>query len=290
VLEFILVYWVNCFVTTIQIGAHDTGGGMVIHLFGAYFGLAVAANMKAIPTHKDNSASYTSDITSLAGTLFLWLLWPSFNAAVAKTETDQQMAATNTFLSLCACTIATAIATRLLSGHKFDAVHMQNATLAGGVAMGVACDLPTLGLKGAILGGFVAGLLSCFGFAKVSLLLGKCGIQDTCGVHNLHGMPGLLSALIGIIAMSRSSSKEATQQLFAMFSTLAIALAGGLVTGAVMKFVSRALGTTQLQGDHFNDKSFWITASDYDSVIDDQVDEETSSEVSTGQTVKASIV
>lgn len=33
----------------------------------------------------------------------------------------------------------------------------------------------------------------------------KLKIQDTCGVHNLHGMPGVLGAIVGAITASVAS-------------------------------------------------------------------------------------
>ena len=51
----------------------------MIHVFGAYFGLAVA---KVLGPPKDkanlNSTSGISDILSLVGTIFLWLFWLDF--------------------------------------------------------------------------------------------------------------------------------------------------------------------------------------------------------------------
>ena len=41
-----------------------------------------------------------------------------------------------------------------------------------------------------------AGLLSTFGYVYATPALeAKIGLRDTCGVHNLHGMPGSLLTL-----------------------------------------------------------------------------------------------
>ncbi len=75
-------------------------------------------------------------------------------------------------------------------------VHIQNATLAGGVAIGSAANL-MVGPGGALGVGILAGLISTLGYAYLSPVLeAKIGLRDTCGVHNLHGMPGALSRLI----------------------------------------------------------------------------------------------
>ena len=45
--------------------------------------------------------------------------------------------------------------------------------------------------------GLAAGTISTLGFAMLSPLLEeKTGLGDTCGVHNLHGIPGLLGGLV----------------------------------------------------------------------------------------------
>lgn len=38
------------------------------------------------------------------------------------------------------------------------------------------------------------------------VLESKLKIQDTCGVHNLHGMPGILGAIVGAITAAVASS------------------------------------------------------------------------------------
>ena len=39
-----VLFWVNIRVSIVTLGAHDVGGGLSIHTFGAFFGLAVSAS------------------------------------------------------------------------------------------------------------------------------------------------------------------------------------------------------------------------------------------------------
>lgn len=72
------------------------------------------------------------------GTIFLWLFWPSFNSASLKGD-DQQRATINTLLSIAAsCVISFAVSAFVSKKNKFNMVHVQNSTLAGGVAIGTA--------------------------------------------------------------------------------------------------------------------------------------------------------
>ena len=64
----------------------DIGGSITIHAFGAYYGLAaslVLSHEAGGSAHPKNGAGYTSDITAMIGTIFLFIFWPSFNGALA---------------------------------------------------------------------------------------------------------------------------------------------------------------------------------------------------------------
>jgi len=76
-----------------------------------------------------------------SGTVFLWLFWPSFNSA-ALTGDDQQRAIINTLLSISAsCVVTFAVSALVSKDNKFNMVHVQNSTLAGGVAIGTAAGM-----------------------------------------------------------------------------------------------------------------------------------------------------
>ncbi len=61
---------------------YDVGGSTAIHTFGAYFGLSVSYILgRKLPPTDRPKITYISNIFALIGTFFLWLFWPSFNAA-----------------------------------------------------------------------------------------------------------------------------------------------------------------------------------------------------------------
>ncbi|CAG2222915.1 CD241 [Mytilus edulis] len=171
----------------------DLGESIFIHAFGAYFGLAVAR------------------------TIFLWLYWPSFNGGAASGG-EQYRAVINTYLSLVACTIITfAVSSMVDKNGKLEMVHIQNATLAGGVAVGATADMP-LNPWGALVIGCLAGLLSTIGFRLITpCLSSKAKLHDTCGVHNLHGMPGVLAGIASAILASLSSYEKWGDSVFVIF-------------------------------------------------------------------------
>lgn len=132
----------------------------------------------------DASSDRQSDAFSILGTVLLWLYWPSFNGATAGVGDISQLYTTvNTVSSLIGSCVAT-FALSYLMNHKINPVDIQNATLAGGVAIGASSNLNILPI-GAFCVGIVAGLISTFGF---NVLQEKVRhnfpyVHDSCGVH-----------------------------------------------------------------------------------------------------------
>ncbi|CAH0727198.1 unnamed protein product, partial [Brenthis ino] len=248
--------------------AADVGGSMAIHAFGAYFGLGVSWALKSRKTKTDtptttptvdlNGPSYISDVTAMIGSIFLWIYWPSFNSGLTSTNSEYQRAVINTYLSLAAATVTTFVLSSAVSKHhgKLDMVHIQNSTLAGGVAVGSVCNMH-VGAGGAIAIGIGAGLISVLGYRFLTPLLSKHGVPDTCGVNNLHGMPGIYSGLLSILFAAiatkeqygteldtvfigmdgdgRTAANQALKQFFALLVTVGISIGGGVVTGLLAR-------------------------------------------------------
>ncbi|MCD6292441.1 MAG: ammonium transporter [Deltaproteobacteria bacterium] len=212
----------------------DTGGSIVIHAFGALFGLGVIMTMTTkeeidLPVETDS----TSDRFSMLGSMILWLFWPSFCSALVAPELVPHTAI-NVILALSGATLATYFASISLRG-KISAADIANAALAGGVAIGSVCDVASF--PEAFIVGILAGALSTFGFAVLQSKVEKLikGI-DTCGVMNLHGLPGLLGGLSAIFIVDGLNKGS---QLSGIAITIVIAIVTGIVVGKLIAMMGR---------------------------------------------------
>ncbi|XP_046657634.1 ammonium transporter Rh type A-like [Daphnia pulicaria] len=199
----------------------DVGASMLVHVFGAYFGLAVSCVLRRDVSSEKEGATYNSDIFAMIGTIFLWLFWPSFNAGLAEGDA-QHRAVINTYYSLAACCVtAFAVSALVSKEQKFDMVHIQNSTLAGGVAIGTSADM-MIHPFGAMIVGSISGTVSVLGYRYLTPVINKkLGIHDTCGVHNLHGMPGVIAGIVGAITASVATQEEYGYSLYRQFSARA---------------------------------------------------------------------
>ncbi|XP_054677174.1 ammonium transporter Rh type A isoform X2 [Grus americana] len=260
----ITIFACNEHLVTEILQATDVGASMTIHAFGAYFGLAVTLVLYRPGLknkHENEESTYHSDMFAMIGTLFLWLFWPSFNSAIASDTIHQMKAIINTYYSLAACAVVTFALSSLVDQRgKFSMVLIQNATLAGGVAVGTCADL-SIHPFAAMCIGIIAGIISVLGFHFLTpLLASKLHIQDTCGVHNLHGLPGILGGIAGIIVTAiKEEARQSVRftpgkQAAALGSTIGIALVGGALTGGILKLPFFGQASDQ---NCFDDSVYW---------------------------------
>ncbi|XP_032367321.1 ammonium transporter Rh type B [Etheostoma spectabile] len=289
----VTLFSVNEYILLSILGAKDAGGSMTIHTFGAYFGLTVTRILYRPNLDKSkhrNCSVYHSDLFAMIGTIYLWMFWPSFNSAVTAHGDDQHRTAMNTYYSLAACTLST-YGMSALTAHdgKLDMVHIQNAALAGGVAAGTAGEM-MLTPVGSMVVGFLAGVISVLGYKYLSPILeGKLKVQDTCGVHNLHGMPGVLGAVVGAVTAAVASkdvygkgmedvfpdvakgeitaSYQGVRQAISLAVTLGMALLGGLLVGFILKLPIYGAPPDTIC---FEDNIYWEVPGDEDDHKDKQ--------------------
>jgi len=263
----------------------DLGGTYAEHMFGAYFGLAIAYVL-GVP--KDGPKMGTvPDLFSLIGTLFLWIYWPSFvSGAAIPDSAQQQMAIVNTILALSASTIITFCLSTLFSHDgRFRPVDIQNATLAGGVAIGCSANLD-LNAFGAVTIGLIAGTVSAFGFNFIQPWLEKnFGLHDSCGIHNLHAMPSVVGAVcsIFIAGYQQSGGRDHAGEIYgeyreqqwwrqgvAIIVCMGFAISTGLFTGHILKLIG---GNEEEKAElpEFHDEVYWEVTDDYNVSVADEV-------------------
>ena len=211
----------------------DTGGSIIIHAFGAFFGLGALLSLTTRAEYETPiECDATADRFSLLGSMVLWVFWPSFCSAMV-TPAEVPHTAVNVILALCGSTLATYAVTVILR-RKISPADIANATLAGGVAIGSVCARADF-LGGAFVIGLLAGVLSTIGFAVIQgRLQRRLRKTDTCGVLYLHGLPGLLGGLAAAIYVG-----DHARQLAGMGVTLAIALVGGFIAGKLLAVLGR---------------------------------------------------
>ncbi|RYG65636.1 hypothetical protein EON64_11495, partial [archaeon] len=261
----------------------DIGGTYADHMFGAYFGLTVAICLFSSESTASQRVSpvtgYAYDIFALIGTLFLWVYWPSFVAGPAEVDSPaQQRAVINTILSLSASTICSFYLSSLLNpfankhrNHfQFRPVDIQNATLAGGVAVGCIANL-SLNPVNAVFVGCAAGSVSTFGYHVLQPYLQvKFNLHDTCGVHNLHGMPSIIGGIASVIlaGYKQGGGHDGDlyppngawwRQLVGIFLTILCAVITGAFTAGVMHLVD----PVSLGDRPFDDSAYWEVGTGY---------------------------
>ncbi|KAJ8385575.1 hypothetical protein AAFF_G00185290 [Aldrovandia affinis] len=239
---------------------------MLLHIFGACFGLTMSwilFRSGLEPRHEKEGSDRTTGLFSAMGALFLWMFWPSFNSVlIGQSFLEQKLRAIySTYLSL-ATSAVTAFAVSVVTSPqgKINKVHIQNASLAGGVAVGVAAsavDVPWV----AMAIGLCAGLISTLGLRHMKPHLQfvfKC--HDTCGVLSIHGMPGILGwAAYLLIQVARSPDitvalNFAMYHLCTLMVTLSMSLSLGAVTGI---FVKWNVWRPPQDRKFFDDQAFW---------------------------------
>ena len=145
-------------------GFVDAAGSIVIHAFGAYFGLGLTVALTS-RAHREMAikSDATSDRFSMLGSMVLWMFWPSFCSAMVPPE-QMPHTAINTILALCGATVMTYILSSLLRKGQPSIADMANAALAGGVAIGATCNL--VSAPGAFGIGLLAGAICVMGYCR----------------------------------------------------------------------------------------------------------------------------
>jgi Amt family ammonium transporter len=174
-----------------QWGALDFAGGTVVHinagvagLVGAYMvGKRTGYGREAMPPH--------NLVHTMVGAALLWVGWFGFNAGSAlEAGNSAVLAFLNTLLATSAAVIAWTFAEWALKGHP-SMLGAASGAVAGLVAITPAAG--NVGMMGALVIGFAAGVVCLWGVTGLKKLLGA---DDSLDVFGVHGLGGILGALL----------------------------------------------------------------------------------------------
>uniref|UniRef100_A0A3Q4GIX8 Rh family, C glycoprotein b n=1 Tax=Neolamprologus brichardi TaxID=32507 RepID=A0A3Q4GIX8_NEOBR len=287
----ITLFAVEEFIILSVIHARDAGGSMVIHTFGGYYGLSISWMLYRPNLHQSSrlqGSVYHSDVFAMIGTLFLWMFWPSFNSAICDHGDGQHRAAINTYLCLASTVLTTVAISSLFQKHgKLDMVHIQNSTLAGGVAAGTAAEFMLMPY-GCLIVGFCCGIISTLGYIFLTPFMEKrLKIQDTCGIHNLHAMPGVVGGIVGAITAASASvevyghkglentfdfkgkfedmvpTRQGGHQAAGLCVALCFGIGGGIIVGAILRL---PIWGDPADDNCFDDETYWEVPEEEESI------------------------
>lgn len=204
----------------------DTGGSILVHMCAAYFGIGCALGIRDKSAFNEPMYTTTHSVTFVwLASMVLWVLWPSFVTSLIPWNVAE---ATITCYMAGIGSVITAWAICTLVQGKVNPLVYTYAMLGGPVAIGA--PLLAVGPWGALLIGLLAGALSALCFIYLAPVFNrKLGIMDMMGVHNLHGVCGVLGAVIITIL-----SAEIGCIVMAVL-TIVITIATGWVIGFIMK-------------------------------------------------------
>ena len=222
-----------------QLGFHDFAGSCAIHMVGGISALIGAAMLgpRIGKFTKDKSGKITKvnafpghnlPIGAL-GVFILWFGWYGFNGAACKSGDQLASVFLTTTVAPAVATVVCMIFTWIKYG-KPDVSMCLNASLAGLVAITAPCDVTDC--LGAIIIGFVSGLLVVFG---VWLLDYKLHVDDPVGAVAVHMMNGIWGTIaVGLFATTSAPGNDTVKGLFygGGFKQLGIQLLGFVTVAA----------------------------------------------------------
>jgi Amt family ammonium transporter len=173
-----------------QMGALDFAGGTVVHINAAVAGLVGAFMIgKRVGYGREAMAPHNLPLT-MVGASLLWVGWFGFNAGSAlESSNSAVLAFMNTFSATAAAVLAWCLGEALLRG-KASMLGAASGAVAGLVAITPAAG--NVGLMGAIVIGFIAGLACLWGVNGLKRMLGADDSLDVFGVHAVGGILGAL--------------------------------------------------------------------------------------------------
>ncbi|MEQ1590607.1 MAG: ammonium transporter [Gallionella sp.] len=172
-------------------GALDFAGGTVVHINAAVAGLVGAFMVGKRIGYGKEAMTPHSLVMTMIGASLLWVGWFGFNAGSAlEAGGTATLAFANTLLATAAAVMTWLAAEWMLKG-KPSLLGAASGAVAGLVAITPACGW--VGIGGGLAIGALAGVVCFWGVTGLKKLLGA---DDALDVFGIHGIGGILGALL----------------------------------------------------------------------------------------------
>ncbi|MCC6608475.1 MAG: ammonium transporter [Burkholderiales bacterium] len=174
-----------------QWGALDFAGGTVVHINSGVAGLVGAYLLgKRIGFGREALSPHNLTMTMIGASL-LWTGWFGFNAGSAlESNSAAALAFINTYLAT-ACAVLSWMFGEWVFKGKPSMLGAASGAVAGLVAITPAAG--NVGIPGAFVIGFAAGLVCLWGVNGLKRIL---GVDDALDVFGVHAVGGILGALL----------------------------------------------------------------------------------------------
>ena len=172
-------------------GALDFAGGTVVHINAGVAALVGAFMIGPRLGYRRESMAPHSLTMTMVGASLLFVGWFGFNVGSSlEAGATAGLAFFNTLVATCAATVAWTVVEAVLKG-KPSMLGAVSGAIAGLVVITPACGL--VGPMGAIVMGLLGGVVCYWGVNGLKRML---GVDDTLDVFGVHGVGGILGALL----------------------------------------------------------------------------------------------
>lgn len=218
-------------------GAIDFAGGTVVHISAGISGLVAALYLGARRGYPYQVIRPNNMVITMLGAGLLWVGWFGFNAGSSVSSglsTAQALTATQV-----------AAASGALSWIIIESLHQGKATALGfasGILAGLVAVTPAAGVVqpyGAMILGLVASFI-CYSAIQVK---NKLGYDDSLDAFGIHGVGGIVGALLLTFFIRPSWMKEAAEATGGTWTILnqlgvqALAVSIAVVYAGLMTFI-----------------------------------------------------
>ena len=208
-----------------QMGALDFAGGTVVHINAAIAGLVGAVMIgKRVGYGRESMAPHSLTMTMI-GASMLWVGWFGFNAGSALEAGDiAALAFINTLLATAAATVSWVMGEWIFKG-KPSMLGGASGAVAGLVAITPACGF--VGPMGALAIGLLSGIICLWGVNGLKRMIGA---DDSLDVFGVHGVGGIVGALLTAVFAAPSLGGQGIFDYIANKASPDYSIGGQLVT------------------------------------------------------------